>query len=104
MTDLKREKNNVADVKVALLEQRNNLLGYHVRLFEADRPHPAQFNGLDDQLSVEPTQLFVTLTTDTQNLDLSALGDQRICLFAGKAHDRRIERPAKSTFGGADHQ
>ena len=55
-------------------------------------------------LLVDAAQLIVALAADAENLDLFALGHQRIGLLARKPHDRRIESAAQAAFGGADDQ
>ncbi len=78
--------------------------GDHVGLFEADGTHAAQLDRLDDLFAVEPAQLVIAFAADAKNLDLFALVYQGIGLLARQPHDRRIERAAQTTFGGADHQ
>src|SRR6187401_257592 len=93
-----------ADVEGALVEQRYDLFGDHLGLFKADCANTTKLDRFDDQFSVEAAQLVVAFSPYAKNLDLFALIDQRIHLFAGQPHDRRVERPAKATFRGADHQ
>src|SRR4029079_8283554 len=87
-----------ADVECALIEQRDDLFGDHLGLFKADRTHAAKLDGLDNQLSVEATQLLLAFSPDAKNFDLFALVGQHIHLFARQPHDRRIERPAQAPF------
>jgi hypothetical protein len=44
----------------------------------------------------------MTFASDAENLDLLAIGNQRVRFLAGKPHDCRVERSAKTPFGRAN--
>src|SRR6202042_1656159 len=93
-----------ADVEFEFVEQRDDLLGDHLGVLEPQGAHRTQVDQFDDLLGIEPAQLIVTLAADAEELDLFALGDQRIGTLAGKPHDRGVEWAAQAAFGGADQQ
>ena len=49
-------------------------------------------------------ELVVALAADAEDLDLLAVGDQRVGVLAGEPHDRGVERAAQAALGGADEQ
>jgi hypothetical protein len=93
-----------ADVETELVVQRDDLLGDHLGVLEAQRAHRAQIDHLDDLFFIGPPQLIEAFAADAEQFDLFALGDERIGALAGKPHDRRIERPAQAALGGAHQQ
>src|SRR5580698_8310055 len=92
------------DVEFELVEQRDDLRGDHFGIVEPQRAHRTQIDQFDDLLSIEPAQLIVTLAADAEELDLFALGNERVGALASEPHDRGVERAAQAAFGGADQQ
>src|SRR5579862_2575180 len=93
-----------ADVELELVEQRDDLLRDHFGILEPQGAHRTQIDQLDDLLGIEPAQLIVALAADAEELDLFALGHQRVGALAGEPHDRGVERAAQTALGGADQQ
>src|SRR5262249_56534721 len=59
---------------------------------------------LDNLFLVSTAKLLVAFAADTKELDLLAFGRKCICPLARKTHDRRVERTAQATLGGAYQQ
>ena len=73
-------------------------------LTKAELAHTAQIDMLDDLLLEGAAKLLVTLAADAEEFDFLALGDQRLGVLAGKAHDRGVEGAAQAALAGTDQQ
>src|SRR5262245_56918840 len=93
-----------ADVERALLVEPHDLVADPFGILEGERADRAQLDVLDDLLLVEAAQLLVALAADAEELDLLALGHQRVGALACEPHDRRVERAAQAALGGADQE
>src|SRR5262249_26055367 len=90
-----------ADVERALLVEPHDLVADPFGILEGERADRAQLDVLDDLPLVEAAQLLIALAADAEELDLLALGRQRVGALAREPHDRRVERAAQAALGGA---
>src|SRR5208282_4373069 len=67
-----------ADVELTGIEHRHDLAADLVGILEPDLAHRAQVDGFDDARLEEPTELLEALAADAEELDLLAVGDERI--------------------------
>ena len=103
ITDLKREKNSVQTSNAPSLVEPRDL----VRRSSSALAKPMVRTERRSTCSmicsgIQAAQLLVALAADAEELDLLALGHERVGALAREPHDRRIERAAQAALGGAD--
>ncbi len=104
ITERKREKNSVQMSNSKLLNRAMTFSAIIFGVLETQRARRAKIDHFDDLRGVEPAQLIVALAADAEELDLLALGHQRIRALAREPHDRGVERAAQAALGGADQK
>src|SRR5262245_5308504 len=93
-----------ADVEAALFVEPHNFFANVFGVLERKRANRAQLDVFDDLFLVETTKLLVALAAHAEELDLFALGHQRIRPLTREPHDRRVEGAAQAALGGAYQQ
>src|SRR5262245_59437795 len=87
-----------ADVERTLLVESHDLVADPLGILEGERAHRAQLDVLDDLSVVEAAQLLVALAADAEELDLLALGHQRVGALA-RSEERRVGKECRSGWG-----
>src|SRR5690606_18696035 len=88
-----------ADVELARLVARDDLLGDVLGLFVADITGATQVDDIDDLLRESPAQDVIALAADTDDLDRLAGRDQRVRAIPREPRDRGVEGAAKTALG-----
>src|SRR5205823_5501996 len=81
-------KENRANVKLALVEQCEDLGGDHLRMGKAQYTSLPQIDDIDDQTAVIPPQDVETFLADAENLDRLALCREAVGMLARELDDR----------------